>query len=229
MVTQVFLCLQPDQCNVPSVADLVASQVGFPVVLLDSKCYPLSTNSGTSGVDFWKSTRRILAASKSLFEKLGGHGSDVSNAESETQPSSSKKPRTDTLVKILDKVSVIERKVSIPNELNKAMQCSRCQGVASPPVVASCCQRVVACEGCNHTWRASCNRCPLRNSSSAGIKSFNLRGFDDVVQCLDTFIPREEPREPIQHGDQSSIPLAVDTDSSNDFDDLPSFRIPTSQ
>ena len=124
MVTQVFLCLEPDQCNAPSVADLVASQVGFPIVLLDSKCYPLSPSSGTSGDDFWKSTRRILAASKSLFKKLGGHGSDVSSAESETQPSSSKKPRTDTLVKILDKVCVIERKVSIPSELSKAMQCS---------------------------------------------------------------------------------------------------------
>lgn len=67
VVTQVFLCLTPNQCNVRTVSDLMTEQVGFPVILLDSKCYPLSSNSGTSGTDFWKSNRRILAASKSLY------------------------------------------------------------------------------------------------------------------------------------------------------------------
>ena len=49
VVTLVFLCLTPDQCNVRSVSD---KQVGFPVILLNSKCYPLSSNGGTSGTDF---------------------------------------------------------------------------------------------------------------------------------------------------------------------------------
>ena len=154
VITQVFLCLTPDQCNVRSVSDLMAEQVGFPVILLDSKCYPLSSNSGTSGTDFWKSTRRILAASKSLYEQLSGHDSGVEHAEVELTQPSNKKPRKDTctLVEILDKVSAIKQKVSVPRELTKALQCSICQGIASPPVVSSCCQRVVACAGCNHTW-----------------------------------------------------------------------------
>ena len=54
IVTQVFLCLTPELCNINSVSDLVTRQVGFPVIL-DSKCYPLSDNSGTTGIDFWKS------------------------------------------------------------------------------------------------------------------------------------------------------------------------------
>ena len=42
-----------------SAGELVSQQVGFPVVSLVSKCYPLTLNSGTSGIDFWKSTINI--------------------------------------------------------------------------------------------------------------------------------------------------------------------------
>jgi hypothetical protein len=38
-VTQVVVSLSPSQCTVQAVGDLVAQQVGFDVVLLDSKCY----------------------------------------------------------------------------------------------------------------------------------------------------------------------------------------------
>ena len=96
VATQVFLCLTPDQCNVRSVSDLMAKQVGFPVILLDSKCYPLSSNGGTSGTDFWKSSRRILAASMSLYEQLRGHDPGVEHAEAELRQPSSKKPRKES-------------------------------------------------------------------------------------------------------------------------------------
>ena len=67
IVTQLYVCLGPDQCNVGSVTDLVSKQVGFSVILLDCKCYPLPSSPGTCGIDFWKGTRKILAASKTLF------------------------------------------------------------------------------------------------------------------------------------------------------------------
>ena len=229
VVTQVFLCLTPDQCNVRSVSELMAEQVGFAVILLDSKCYALSSNSGTSGTDFWKSTRRILAASKSLYEQLSGHDSGVEHAEVELTQPSSKKPRKDTctLVEILDKVSAIEQKVSVPRELTRALQCSICQRIASPPVVLSCCQRVVACAGCNHTWRRGCERCPLCNTSSQGsVQSFELPGFDDVVHYLDGSLPRKEPREPAPVTE--GAPGHLDTDSEEDFEELPNYRV-TSQ
>ena len=47
---------------------MVSSNVGYDVILLDSKCYPLLDNSVTTSIDFWKSTRKILAASKSSYE-----------------------------------------------------------------------------------------------------------------------------------------------------------------
>ena len=51
IVTQVYLCLSPEQCNVASISDLVAEQPGFPVIL--------SANAGTCGVDFGKSSRKL--------------------------------------------------------------------------------------------------------------------------------------------------------------------------
>ena len=59
--------------NVICIADLVAKQVGFPVILLNGKCYPLSASVGTCGLDFWRSTRKILAPSKSLYSQVNGN------------------------------------------------------------------------------------------------------------------------------------------------------------
>ena len=39
-----------------------------------------TSNSGTSGTDFWKSTLAVL---KSLYEQLSGHDSGVEHAEVE--------------------------------------------------------------------------------------------------------------------------------------------------
>ena len=55
----------------------MSQQLGFQVVLLDSKCFPLLGNEGTSG-DFWKGSRKILAASKSHHEKCTGQSVDMS-------------------------------------------------------------------------------------------------------------------------------------------------------
>ena len=49
VVTQIVVSLVPSQCNVQAVGDLVAQQVGFEVVLLDSKCFPLLANESTFG------------------------------------------------------------------------------------------------------------------------------------------------------------------------------------
>jgi hypothetical protein len=36
------------------------------------KLYPIMDNEASVGADFWKSTRKIIAASRSLYQKLGG-------------------------------------------------------------------------------------------------------------------------------------------------------------
>ena len=66
MVTNLIVSIDSTQCNVTAVADLVRKQVGFEVVLLDSKLFPIFENEASSSFDFWKSTRKIIAASKAL-------------------------------------------------------------------------------------------------------------------------------------------------------------------
>ena len=50
------------------------------VVLLGSKCYPLAQNESTSYESFWKSSRKNLAANKSLYDKVSGQSTNVGRA-----------------------------------------------------------------------------------------------------------------------------------------------------
>ena len=54
-------------CWVGDVPQKVKEQVEFDF----SKCYLLLTDEDASSEDFWKSTRKIIAAPKQAYEKLG--------------------------------------------------------------------------------------------------------------------------------------------------------------
>ena len=210
IVTQIYVCLTPDQCNVDSVADLVSKQVGFAVVLLDCKCYPLPSSSVTCGIDFWKGSRKILAASQSLYSQLNeGEVAEI--------PERKKQKRGEKL--ILKKLEILENRVSTPIEVRKALQCTICQGVASPPVVYTCCQRVVACGDCNRTWHSDNDRCPLCNTNPSATNFFELRGFDDVIRLI-----CEQKGSDARSGERTDAP---ETDSSDEFEPMPTFRVPT--
>lgn len=56
-------------CNVTKVAQLVKTQVGFDVVLLDSKLYKLLNNDSMSGPDYMG---KIIAAKHAMYERLVG-------------------------------------------------------------------------------------------------------------------------------------------------------------
>ena len=82
IVTEVIVCLADlDQCSVPVVAQLVKEQVGYDIVLLNNKLYPILDAPSTRG-DFWRSTsRKILAASAKLYEKITGKRPSAKGAE----------------------------------------------------------------------------------------------------------------------------------------------------
>ena len=82
-ITQVVVHLSPATCNVKEVSQLIAKQVDFDVVLLDSKGYPLLDNESTTGESFWKSTRKILAANKQLYRKVTGQNTDIERASTD--------------------------------------------------------------------------------------------------------------------------------------------------
>ena len=82
-VTTVNISLDPTRgdCSIKAVCDKVKEQVGFEVILLDSKCYPLFASEETSDPDFWRSSRKVVAASKARFEKLGGVPTETTSTD----------------------------------------------------------------------------------------------------------------------------------------------------
>ena len=81
IVTQVTVTLDlSSPCTVRRVTDLVSKQVGVDVVFLDSKCYPLLENDSTSVENFWRGTRKVLAANQAVYGKLTGQCTDLQKA-----------------------------------------------------------------------------------------------------------------------------------------------------
>ena len=76
VITQLVVTIDSDNCSLTTVSNLVQQQIGFEVILLDSKCFPVMESDTTNSIEFWKSNRRILAASKELYDKLKGTSAD---------------------------------------------------------------------------------------------------------------------------------------------------------
>lgn len=63
-------------CSKPSaVTRMVSSNVGYDVILLDSKCYSLLDNSVTTSIDFWKSTLKFWQLRNLHMKRLLGRSS----------------------------------------------------------------------------------------------------------------------------------------------------------
>ena len=177
----------------------MTQQVGFDVQLLDSKCYPLLANEGTSGTEFWKSTRKILGASKSIYERISGLSADmnieqaIDLTDDEAGPSQKRQrseplePDVTGMQLVLEKLTKVEKKLAFLDELTQGFQCVICKGTAKTPIVSPCCQRVVGCESCVNNWMGSQSqqsRCPLCSTSGAVLNKFALKGFDDALKVI---------------------------------------------
>ena len=57
-------------------------------------------------------------------------------------------------------------------------------------------------------------------------KALSYKGL--VINSLDGHVPRQEPRKPAQvTKEQSVAPIQVDTDSGEDFEEFPNYRVGT--
>ena len=233
-VTQVVVSLSVAQCTVMAVAGLVTQQVGFDVILMDSKCYPLLNSEGTAGLDFWKSTRKILAASRSLYEKLTGLSSNDGiidraaidlTVDDGPGPSKRKRPAISDDLEggIAEKISRMDKRLSFIDELAESFQCVICKSMSSVPVVSPCCQRVIGCHSCTEHWFDSNSRCPLCSSTGRAQERFKLKGFDCALTVLSAF--SLDP-EKFARARKQSLQLPADSDCS-DFEDLPPFNSST--
>ena len=221
-VTQVVVSLTLSQCNVNAVTQLVTQQVGFQVQLLDCKCYPLLVNEGTSGAAFWRSTRKIMATSKSVYERVSGLSADMDieqamddapgPSKSRKRPHYESQEDSEDLKLILNKLSRIETKLTFLDELSQCFQCVICRSTATNPIVSQCCQRILGCEACVNTWVSTHSRCP--HCSTSGVTSFKLRGFDDALKLVNG-----TTKEPAVPEAATVSTLSQHRDSDSDFED----------
>lgn len=228
IVTQVVVTLEAGNCNISVVGGLIQQQVGFEVILLDSKCFPVLDSATTSSDEFWRCNRKILAASKSLYTKMIGSSANPERAREEetleTPPA--KKQRlhsdsietfTDKLDSILAKVGRLEQHSRLADELAKLLECVICKEVSQRPVYTPCCQRLVGCKGCIEHWLEDHGTCP--HCSSAAINPSELKGLGETLSMIGAF--RSERESPINLEARPPT-VIVDSDDDSDFELPPS-------
>ena len=62
VITRVVITFEAGLYSPSKVSELIQLQVGFQVILLDSKCFPLVESDTKTAIEFWKSNQRVLAA-----------------------------------------------------------------------------------------------------------------------------------------------------------------------
>ena len=233
-VTQVTVSFSSQSsCSVRKVTEMVSTQVGVKVILLDSKCYPLLENESTREESFWRSTRKVLAANRGIYDKLMGTCTNLQNASVDLtaedsdssgggKAPSQKKPRVDAvssslskkLDEIVSSISSVQRLMTLMGNLHQAFQCVVCRVTVSSPIVAKCCGRIVGCQQCVDGWLENHATCP--HCSSVLTEHYVLRGFDEVANTLHFTMEEHESTT------RSSVPTPPTIGSSSESDtDLP--------
>ena len=195
IVTQV-VPIEAGFCSPSSVAERVHQQVGFEIVLLDSKCFPILENDTTASVDFWKCNRKVLAASKALYTKLTGSSANPRRATSElhsdedVDKESDSRPRSkrcclseSKLDKILRGVDEIMKRNNISSTLLSAFECVICKDTMQDPQFSPCCKRIIGCRECIIRWLEESSMCP--HCSSTNIAGYvDVHGMDELLTSI---------------------------------------------
>lgn len=139
VVTQIIVSLDPTlgRCCVKAVCDKVKDQVGFEVVLLDSKCYPITANEITSDPEYWKATKSYsstqgklggISPETDLLKCMKGLDSGDQGDHEETKEPTKKRRRGKGKKKesvgysdILKRLDSIDRKLTLLHCLKKAL------------------------------------------------------------------------------------------------------------
>lgn len=231
IVTQTQVNVDNTCCNPTAVSNLLAKNLGFEVIMLDNKCYPLLHNEATTTLEFWKSTRKILAASKTSYERLTGKpfNATIDLTKNDDPPRPVKRKygndvneKLNTIIAAQSLQSLqfnkFEKAFNFINTCAKIFDCVVCISTCRKPIVADCCQRVVGCEACVQQWGENNNTCP--HCSSELLHPMSLKGIDELLLIASMLEGESTPPAQVQARE-------LDEDSDSDFEPPPMrFRRP---
>ena len=190
-------------------AELVYQQVGFEVVVLDSKCFPIIECESTTSMEFWKSNRRVLVASKALYQKLGGSSTSLSSTNDEIDLTHSDEEVTNLPQpkrcclsknkKILVCMEAIKSKVDLSDVISGVFECVICKDILQPPQFSLCCQRIIGCHQCICHWFGEHNTCPHCATPGAVSDYMDVRGMDDMLVAMHLLHSDTMSSSPISH------------------------------
>lgn len=216
VVTQTQVSIDSTSSNPKDVSSLVSGQVGFEVVFLDSKCYPILHNDATTVLEYWKSTQAKYSATLwILFLKLTmSHlHLSVGTIQRTSLIKLNKCKQVLHLNKCKQQVQVqasidrLAKKFDFLTSFGKTFECIICRGICKNPVVAGCCRRVIGCEACVSRWATQNSTCPLCLCELR--QRWQLKGLDDTLLlathlCKDKDLPQLPHLPPDkEHADSS--------------------------
>lgn len=130
VITQIIISLDPSACNLTQAAQSVKMQVGFEVILLDSKLFPLLDNESTAGVEFWRSMRKIIAVSRTtyLLKLAGVPGQELSHVDTDediaTTPCKKiKSSQSEKIDGIIEKLDFLNKNLTFVENIKKLSEC----------------------------------------------------------------------------------------------------------
>ena len=192
VVTQVIISLEIGHCSPSVVAESVRQQVGFEVVLLDSKCFPILETDSTTTTEFWKSNRKVLAASKSLYSKLMGSCAHPRHAANDDLHSDDEVPRpkrcclseNTKIDKILRCVENMKMKTDLSDSISGIFECVICKDIMQRPQFTPCCNRIVGCQQCINRWFEERDVCPHCSTATSITDYASVCGMDELLIAL---------------------------------------------
>ena len=195
VITQFVVTIDSDNCSLATVSNLVQQQIGFEAMLLDSKCFSVMESDTTNSMEFWKLNRRILAASKELYDKLKVLLLILFllNSLLMLREKRQRLDRNENSLMCLKMLAVppnwtviegIELKKT--NELIKVrstlFEYIICKDVMQSPQFSPCCNRLISCHSFmdrlmeNHN---TCPHCSARNVLASGFR--DVRGINEFL------------------------------------------------
>ena len=205
-ITDIIIKLNgQDDCTVTRVAELVKDEVGFDVTLVNTKCNQIVDSDATQRLDFWKSSRKVLAVHTQMFDKAFGKkkaysaaidltqdenddNTDSDDAQGLAMPPLAKRRKTDdklnnelqSIHQVLVKIQQVIRPDGTLRRIQSIFECVICRSIMDTPLFSPCCNRILGCSICLHNWFVHSPKCPHCKQEVTAAEWLEVKGLQEM-------------------------------------------------